>query len=99
VPESPKPEFHPSPKPETYEQTTGQNGSRRPDGTWGNKRNDADRASSVHDTQREANEAAKRMLTNQGGGERTTLGRDGKIVSKDTIAPGNDPNPPRDREN
>jgi len=72
--------------------------SRRPDGKWENKRNDADRASSVHDTQREANEAAKEMLQNQGGGERTTKGLDGKIVSKDTIAPGNDPNPPRDRE-
>jgi len=33
-----------------------------------------------------------------GGGERTTMGIHGKIVSKDTIAPGNDPNPPRDRE-
>jgi hypothetical protein len=38
------------------------------------------------------------MLHNQGGGELTTMGRDHKIVSKDTIAPGNDPCPPRDRE-
>jgi hypothetical protein len=72
--------------------------SRRDDGTWQNKRNDTDRASSVHTTQREAQEAAKEMLGNQGGGELTTLGLSGKIVSKDTIAPGNDPNPPRDRE-
>lgn len=71
---------------------------RRTDGNWANKRNDASRASSVHDTQAAANAAAKEMLGNQGGGERTTLGRDGKIVSKDTIAPGNDPMPPRDRE-
>jgi endonuclease YncB( thermonuclease family) len=28
----------------------------------------------------------------------TTTGRDGKIRSKNTIPPGNDPNPPRDRE-
>ena len=72
--------------------------SRRDDGNWENKRNDSDRASSVHPTQREAQEAAREMLHNQGGGELTTKGRDGKIVSKDTIAPGNDPNPPRDRE-
>lgn len=70
----------------------------REDGTWANKRNDSSRASSVHDTQAAANAAAKEMLQNQGGGERTTLGRDGRIVSKDTIAPGNDPLPPRDRE-
>jgi hypothetical protein len=73
--------------------------SKQPNGTWENKRNDADRASSVHGTQKEAIEAAKGMLTNQGGGELTTMGVDGKIRSKDTIAPGNDPNPPRDTEN
>jgi hypothetical protein len=38
------------------------------------------------------------MLHNQGGGELTTMGRDGRIRSKDTIAPGNDPNPPKDQE-
>ena len=53
----------------------------RRDDKWVNKRNDASRASSVHDTQADANAAAKEMLQNQGGGERTTLGRDGKIVS------------------
>lgn len=72
--------------------------SRRPDGTWENKRNDADRASSLHRTQKEAEQAAKGMLKNQGGGELTTKGVDGKIRSKDTIAPGNDPNPPKDKE-
>lgn len=71
---------------------------RREDGQWANKRNDADRASSLHGTQREAENAAREMLQNQGGGELTTMGRDGKIRSKDTIAPGNDPCPPRDKE-
>lgn len=71
---------------------------RRPDGTWANERNDSTRASSVHDTQKAALEAAKSMLEKQGGGELTTKGVDGKIRSKDTIAPGNDPNPPRDKE-
>lgn len=71
---------------------------RRPDGTWANKRNDADRVSSLHDTQKEAWDAARDNLRNQGGGELTVKGVKGKIVSKDTIPPGCDPNPPRDRE-
>jgi len=71
---------------------------RRDDGTWANKKNDASRASTLHDTQKEALEAAKRMLQNQGGGELTTKGVDGRIRSKDTIPPGNDPNPPKDTE-
>jgi hypothetical protein len=71
---------------------------RRPDGSWANKRNDADKASSLHHTQREADDAARRILHNQGGGELITKGLDGKIRSKDTIAPGNDPHPPVDKE-
>ncbi|CAI8717813.1 DUF2188 domain-containing protein [Pseudomonas sp. IT-P176] len=69
--------------------------SKRSDGTWENKRNDASRASSVHDTQVEAQKAAREMLKNQGGGELTTKGVDGRIRDKDTVAPGNDPNPPK----
>ncbi len=72
--------------------------SHRPNGTWANKRNDADRASSLHATQKQAEQAARNMLTNQGGGELMTKGLDGKIRSKDTIAPGKDPNPPKDTE-
>lgn len=71
---------------------------RRPDGKWANKRNDSNRAGSVHDTQRAAENEARRMLQRQGGGELTTKGRDGRIRSKDTIAPGADPYPPRDTE-
>lgn len=72
--------------------------SKRPDGTWANERNDASRASSLHGTQKEAITEAKAMLIRQGGGELTVKGRDGLIRSKDTIAPGNDPYPPKDRE-
>ena len=67
-------------------------------GDWANKRNDADRVSSRHSTQKEAIETAKDMLQNQGGGELTVMGRDRLIRSKDTIVPGNDPYPPRDKE-
>lgn len=72
--------------------------SKRPNGDWVNKRNDSSRASSVHKTQSEAQTEAKRMLQTSGGGELTIKGRDGKIRSKDTIAPGNDPYPPKDKE-
>lgn len=71
---------------------------RRIDGKWANKKNTASKASSLHDTQREANQAARKNLHNQGGGELTTMGLDGKIRSKDTIPPGNDPYPPKDTE-
>lgn len=70
----------------------------RDDGQWANKRNDADKASSLHRTQGEANAAARENLKNQGGGELTTMSRDHKIVSKDTIAPGNDPRTVHDTE-
>ena len=71
---------------------------RRDDGKWANKRNDAGKSSSVHDTQQNAVNSARTMLGNQGGGELTTMGKNGKIKSKDTIAPGNDPCPPKDTE-
>ncbi len=71
---------------------------RREDGQWANERNDAGKASSLHNTQGAAEQAAREMLQNQGGGELTVKGLDGKIRSKDTIPPGNDPNPPHDRE-
>jgi hypothetical protein len=71
---------------------------RRSDGNWANKRNDADRASSLHATQADALSAARQHLVNQGGGELITKGVNGRIRSKDTIAPGNDPCPPRDQE-
>ena len=71
---------------------------RRSDGEWLNKRNASERASSVHPIQGDAQRAAKDMLRRQGGGELTTKGVDGKIRSKDTIRPGNDPVPPRDKE-
>jgi len=70
----------------------------KPDRTWANKRLGAGKASSVHRTQKEAEDAAREMLRNSGGGELITKGRNGKIRSKDTIKPGNDPNPPKDKE-
>jgi hypothetical protein len=71
---------------------------RRADGTWVNLRNGAERAASLHDTQREAIAAAESMLGNAGGGELTVMGRDGKIRSKDSVPPGNDPTSIKDTE-
>ena len=65
---------------------------------WVNKRNDAARASGLHPKQADAIKEAKQNLINQGGGELTVIGRDRKIRSKDTIAPGNDPRSIRDTE-
>ena len=70
---------------------------RNADGKWANKRHGAGKAASLHDTQKEAEDAAREMLRNSGGGELNTHGRDGKIRSKDTIAKP-DPNPPKDSE-
>jgi hypothetical protein len=72
--------------------------SRRPDGSWQNKRDGAKRAGSVHETQKAAIREATRMMNKPGqGGELKVKGEDGKIRSKDTINRP-DPNPPKDRE-
>ena len=68
---------------------------RREDDKWANKRNDAGKASSLHDTQGGAEKAAREMLSHQGGGELIVKGLDGKIRDKDTVPPGNDPYPPK----
>lgn len=68
------------------------------DGGWRARREGAERAAGVFDTQREAEICARRILYNGVGGELITQGRDGEIRSKDTIN-SNDPFPPIDREN
>lgn len=64
---------------------------------WAVKKAGTDRASSVHRTQQEAERVAKNTVANLGGGEVKTQGRDGQWRDSDTVAPGNDPMPPRDR--
>ena len=56
----------------------------------------ADRASAHRDTQAEAIARAREIVANGGGGEIVIHSRDGQIRDSDTVAPGNDPNPPRD---
>jgi len=71
---------------------------RRKDEMWVNRRNDASRATNLHNSQKEADQAARKNLRNQGGGELSLHSENGQIRSKDTIKPGNDPNPPKDKE-
>jgi hypothetical protein len=70
----------------------------RDDGSWVNKRVQGERASGIHTTQGDAAAQAKEQIHNAGGGELIIKGRDGKIRSKDTITPGNDPRSIKDRE-
>lgn len=66
--------------------------SKRPSGEWANKKDGAERAASLHKTQKAAETEARKMLKNSGGGELKTKDEKGKIRSKDTIKPGNESN-------
>ena len=61
------------------------------DGSWQVKRDGTARAFSRHSTQADAAKAAKSYSANNGGGEVSISGTDGKIRAKDTVKPGNDP--------
>lgn len=70
---------------------------KHPEG-WAVKKPHAERASSVHGTQREAELEAKRVVSNLGGGEVRIQGQDGRWRDSDTVPPGNDPHPPKDKK-
>jgi Uncharacterized protein conserved in bacteria (DUF2188) len=55
------------------------------------------RASSNHHTKRGAVDRARKIVGNEGGGEVVIHDRQGLIRDSDTVAPGRDPYPPRDR--
>ena len=69
--------------------------TRRPDGDWQVTTPGASRASSVHDTQAEAQRAATGYAGNSGGGEVRIHGVNGQIRNSNTIGKP-DPFPPRD---
>lgn len=69
-----------------------------PRGGWDIHRPGASRASSHHETQGEAIDRAREALHNTGGGELTIHDRHGRIRDSDTVAPGHDPNPPKDTQ-
>lgn len=70
----------------------------RKSGGWGVKRADATRGARIYKTQQEAIAAARETLHRQRGGELIVVDRNGRIRSKDTVAPLHDPYPPRDRD-
>jgi hypothetical protein len=55
------------------------------------------RSSGTYRTQGDAERAAKDFSASSGGGEVRIHRPDGRIRDSDTVAPGNDPNPPKDR--
>lgn len=65
-------------------------------GKWEAKREGAERAAGFYDTQGEAEQAAKAMAANSGGGEVRIHSPKGPIRDSDTVAPAHDPFPPRD---
>lgn len=65
------------------------------DAKWAALKEGADRAR-LFDTQKAAEAAAKESCKKTGGGEVRIQGRDNRFRDADTIAPGNDPFPPRD---
>jgi Uncharacterized protein conserved in bacteria (DUF2188) len=71
------------------------NVTKNPSGGWDAKREGGSRASSHHDRQSEAYDAARDLARNSGGGEVRIHGTDGKIRNSNTIGKP-DPDPPRD---
>jgi len=70
--------------------------TKNPDGGWDAKKAGGQRASGNYNTQKEAEQAAKKFVKKLGGGEVRIHGLDGKIRDSDTVAPGNDPRDIRD---
>ena len=66
-------------------------------GMWKAKRDGVDRASGYYNTQAEAEKAAKGFSANNGGGEVRIHSPKGPIRDSDTVPPGHDPNPPKDK--
>lgn len=66
-------------------------------GGWDVQKPGAERASAHTDTQSEAVDRAREILRNDGGGEVVIHREDGRIRDSDTVPPGNDPNPPKDK--
>ena len=67
------------------------------DNGWAVVRVNSKRDSAHKDTQGEAEERAKEIATNAGGGEVVIHNRKNVIRDSDTIG-GNDPNPPKDKK-
>ena len=67
-----------------------------PNGGWDVKKPGSTQRSAHATTQKAAVDRAREIVHNAGGGEIRIHGKDGRIRDSDTVAPGSDPNPPRD---
>lgn len=65
---------------------------------WNIQKEGGKHSSGSANTQKDAEKIAKGFAANSGGGEVRIHGLDGKIRDSDTVAPGNDPNPPKDKK-
>ena len=70
----------------------------RKSGNWKFQKEKSGRASGFALTQKDAETMAKQLAKNSGGGEVRIHGLNGKIRDSDTVAPGNDPCPPKDKK-
>jgi hypothetical protein len=67
-------------------------------GDWAVKKGGVATPESVHRKQSGAEQQAKSTVRGLGGGEVRIQGRDGRWRDSDTVAPGRDPFPPRDKK-
>ena len=67
-------------------------------GDWKAKREGASHAAGYYDTQAETEKAAKEFSANSGGGEVKIHSLKGPIRDSDTVAPGKDYCPPKDKK-
>jgi len=65
---------------------------------WRVVKENAERASATAATQKEAERIAKELAASSGGGEVRIHTPHGRIRDSDTVAPANDPYPPKDKK-
>jgi hypothetical protein len=70
---------------------------KRPDGLWEAVKPHHQRASAITETQRQAEDRARKILRNLGGGELTTKDRHGRIRQSDSVPPAQEAPPKRTR--
>jgi len=67
------------------------------EGNWFAKREGVQRVAGYYNTQADAEKAAKNFSANSGGGEVRIHRPNGPIRDSDTVKPGNDSCPPKDK--
>src|SRR5437867_3174180 len=65
---------------------------------WAVKKGGTEKPESVHRNQGRAEQVAKKTVSGLGGGEVRIQGRDGRWRDSDTVRPGRDAFPPRDKK-